>query len=247
MDDRVYQLNYAGHPVRYSFLEPKTRYMLRPLPRRVEGVPADVRATRELLELVRPQFPEDTTDSYLEYRCLIGLTGLSLLRFGCCVFHGVAFLWRGRAWLLTAPPETGKTTQFLNWQRLYPGEIEMISGDMPVMESREDGSVWVHPSSWNGKENITGTRSGRLAGVVLLRQGSEDRIAPLPVHDAIIPLMRQFIAVPETEGEIRALTGLTERLIKAAPLWELVNRGGNESTELLRRTLADSIGKEEDA
>ncbi len=243
MEKQVYQLNYAGHPVRYSFLEPQTRFLLHPLPRRVEGETWDVAATPELVERFRGEFPEDSSDSYVEYRCLIGLTAKSLLRFGCCVFHAVSFLWRGRAWLLTAPPETGKTTQFLNWQRLHPGEIAMISGDMPVLEGREDG-VWVHPSSWNGKESLRGKDSAPLGGLVLLEQGKEDRIFRLPPGELILPIFRQFMVVPETEEEILSLAKLMERLLTSAPCWKLVNRGGDASTELLRRTLAESLEKE---
>lgn len=244
MNDKVFELNYAGHPVRYAFLTRKTRTLLHPIPRAVEGVTADVAADRELIERVRPLFPADTEDSFLEYRCLIGLTAQRLLHFGCCVFHAVAFLWRGRAWLLTAPPGVGKTTQLLNWQRCYPGEIAVISGDMPVLEGREDGSVWVHPSSWNGKENLRGRQSAPLGGVVLLEQGSVDQICPLPQAEGILPLFNQFMVVPETEEEIHALAGLMEKMLTAAPCWRMVNRGGNESTALLRATLQNRFAEE---
>lgn len=244
MEKQIYELNYAGHPVRYSFLDPQTRFLLHPLPRRADGVCADVAATPELLEEVRAFFPEDTSDRYLEYRCMIGLTARTLLRYGCCIFHAVSFVWRERAWLLTAPPETGKTTQYLNWQRLHPGEITMISGDMPVLEGREDGSVWVHPSSWNGKEDYSSDQSAPLGGLVLLEQGSEDRIRPLLPKEAIMPLFKQFMVVPETEDEVLALTDLIGRMLTAVPCWKMVNRGGDASTELLRRTLAESIGEE---
>ena len=243
MKKRIFQLNYAGHPVRYSFLEATTRYRMRPWPRPVEGESFDVAADRELLERVRVYFPEGTADDYLEYRCMIGLTAQKLLEYGCCVFHAVSFVWKDRAWLLTAPPGTGKTTQYLNWQRLFPGEITMISGDMPVLESREDGSVWVHPSSWNGKENIFGNHSAPLGGLVLLEQGSEDRILPMTPHEAVVPLLRQFMTALETEEEILALAKLTERLLTAAPCWKMINLGGDASTRLLRETLLGSLEK----
>ena len=155
MAEKVYQMEYAGHPVTCRFLYPQTRYFFRPLPIRVEGVESDLCVTPELIELGRNFLESDSSDPYVEYRCLIELTGRWLLRFGCCIFHSVSFVWRDRAWLLTAPSGVGKTTQFLNWQRLFPGEITMISGDMPVIEAREDGSVWAHPSAWNGKEKLS--------------------------------------------------------------------------------------------
>lgn len=244
MADKVYQMNYAGHPVTCSFLYPQTRYYFHPLPKPVDGVEPDLRVTPDLIAEGRNYLTEESSDPYVEYRCFMELTGRRLLTFGCCVFHAVSFVWRDRAWLLTAPSGVGKTTQFLNWQRLFPGEITMISGDMPVLEGREDGSVWVHPSSWNGKENLFSRQYAPLGGLVLLEQGREDRIQPLQSAEAVIPLFMQFMAVPETENEIRALAKLMEQLLTAAPCWKLINRGGDASTELLRKTLADSIGKE---
>ena len=239
-----YQLNYAGNPLRVSFLDPGTRFLFRPLPQPVDGEP-DLRVSREFLEEIRPFLPPEAGDSFVEYRCLLGLTARFLLHYDCCIFHAVAFRWRDRAWLLTAPPGTGKTTQYLNWQRLFSGEIQMISGDMPILESREDGSVWVHPSAWNGKEKLRGAESAPLGGLVLLEQGKEDRIVPLSAQEGLVPLLRQFMVYTETEEEILRIAGLLERMLLTAPHWKMVNRGGDESTRLLRETLEQSIQETE--
>ena len=167
------------------------------------------------------------------------------LGVGNCVFHAAAFSWRGRAWLLTAPSGTGKTTQYLNWQRLFPGEIQMISGDMPILEAKQDGSLWVYPSSWNGKENIFGAPAAPLGGLVFLEQGKEDRMLPFPPHDAVIPLLRQFMVVPESEEEILQLTSLLERILVSVPCRKFVNLGGDASTILLRDTFSHFLAKED--
>lgn len=245
MAEKVYQMNYGGHPVRYSFLYPQTCAFLRPLPRLVQGVEPDITVTQELIDFVRHLFPDDTTDSFLEYRCLIGLTAQKLLQYGCCIFHAVSFVFQGRAWLLTAPPGTGKTTQFLNWQRLHPEEITMISGDLPVLAGRENGSVWVYPTSWNGKEDIGNRISAPLGGIIVLEQGSEDRIVPLPTSESVRPLFRQFMVRLETEEEILSLAKLLEQMLTAVPCWKMINRGGDESTELLRSTVLQHMKKEE--
>ena len=116
----------------------------------------------------------------------------------------------------------------------------MISGDMPALEARDDGSVWVHPSSWNGKENLSSGLSAPLGGLVLLEQGRENRIAPLSPAEGVAPVFKQFMALPETEEEILLLTQLEDRLLRAAPAWKLVNLGDDASTRLLRRTLEQS-------
>ena len=241
MAQEIYELHYAGHPVRVSFLYPETRYLFRSLPRLCRAEGADVSVSREHLEVSRASYPDGCTDAFIEYRCLMGQISRFLLRWDCCVFHAVAFRWRDRAWLLTAPPGTGKSTQYFNWSRLFPGEIRMISGDMPVLETREDGTVWVQPSSWNGKENLYGAAAAPLGGLVLLEQGREDRIRPLSIPEEVLPLLQQIMAYPETEEEIRAMARVLERALRAAPAWKLVNLGGDDSTRLLRQTLLQSM------
>jgi hypothetical protein len=239
MSEQIFQTEYAGHTVRYRFLVPATRLRFGPWLRRAEGGDADVSVTPERLELVRDLLGSGCTDEYAEFRTQTELSSHPLLKYGCCFFHAVSLCRQGRAFLLTAPSGTGKTTQFLNWQRLHPGEITMICGDMPVLEQRPDGRVWVHPSPWNGKESL-GSRShppAPLAGIVLLEQGDDNTIALLPVRDAIPALFSQFIVQPDTEEEILALSGLMDQMLRTVPVWKLTNRGDDASTELLRQTL----------
>lgn len=238
MKEEIFQIEYAGHPLRYRFVFPATRYHFHPWPRRAEGERFDVASTPERLALARRELPEKSTDAYVEYRSLIGLTAKELLKYDCCIFHCASFLWRGRAFLLTAPSGTGKTTQYLNWQRLFPGEITMICGDMPVLERREDGSVWAHPTSWNGKENIGNRITAPLGGIVLLAQGKENRISPLPAREAILPFFEQFIVRPDTEEQIRALARLLDQMLTKVPCFKFVNLGDEASTALLRETLS---------
>ncbi len=111
----------------------------------------------------------------------------------------------------------------------------MISGDMPALERKGD-AITVHPSPWNGKENIGSFLSAPLGGVVLLEQGRENRMERISTRKAIVALMRQFVADPSTEEEILALCAILDALLHR-PVWKLVNTGDLASTELLRKTL----------
>ncbi len=235
---KTYEVSYAGHTIRYSFVNPETKRCFRRFLQRSDSECFDVRATQGEIEQVRPLLPPDAKDAYVEYRALIGLTAKALLPYDCCIFHSASFVWQGRAFLLAAPSGTGKTTQYLNWQRLFPGEITMISGDMPVLERREDGSVWAHPTSWNGKENIGNRICAPVGGIVLLEQGKENRIRPLSAREAVMPFFEQFIVRPETEAEILALARLMDQMLQKAPCFRFVNQGDEASTALLRGTLA---------
>ena len=237
MSNRIYQVELAGHPLRVSFLYPETKPYFGRFLARDGGGSGEVRVSQAYWEYIRDILAEEATAGYVEFRCLPTLLATELLRFGCCILHGVSFVWEGRAYVLTAPSRTGKTTQFLNWQRLFPGEITMICGDMPVLEAREDGSVWVHPTPWNGKEKLGNPISAPLAGLVVLRQAEDNRIEPLTVREALTPLFTQFVARLETEEQIRALSRLMEQILRSVPVWKLSNLGDDASTLLLRETL----------
>lgn len=195
------------------------------------------------ISLARTMLPADSSDAYIEYRCLIELTAKELLKYDCCIFHSVSFVWRGFAWLLAAPSGTGKTTQYLNWQRLFPNEITMISGDMPVLERRNDGTIWAHPTTWNGKENIGNRISAPVAGIVILKQGTYNDIDLISPKEAIMPFFSQFMVRPESEEEIFALTRIMDQMLCNIPVWKMVNTGDDASTKLLKNIFMTQLNK----
>ncbi len=235
---KIYEVEYAGHPICYAFQRTETKRFFGRYLQRSNKTDYDIITTEQEIERMRPFFPEDSRDAYVEYRCLTALTARELHRYDCSIFHSVSFVWEGNTFLLTAPSGTGKTTQYLNWQRMFPDEITMISGDMPVLERREDGTVWAHPSPWNGKEKIGSRLCAPVAGIVLLEQGDENRILPLSARDAVMPFFEQFIVRPETEEQIRALARLMDQMLRNVPCFKFVNLGDDASTTLLRETLA---------
>jgi hypothetical protein len=241
---KIYEAIYAGHIIRFSFHHNETKRCFRTYLRPSESDDYDVRATESEIKRVQRLLPQDAKESYAEYRCLIGLTARELLKYDCCIFHSVSFLFQGQVFLLTGPSGVGKSTQYLNWQSEYPDEIMMISGDMPVLERRLDGSIWVHPTSWNGKENIGNKVSGPAAGIIILEQGKENRIERLIVRDAVLPVLEQFAVLPENEVQIRALGRIADQILRCIPVWKMVNTGDTDSTALLRAVLSKIIRTE---
>ena len=241
MKEQTFKINYAGNILHYSFTYPATRYQFHPWPCQADEINTGIHASHEQIDLARTLLPKGSPDPYVEFRALIGVTAKELLKYDCCIFHGVAFVWKGKAFLLTAPSGTGKTTQFLNWQRLFPDEITMICGDMPVLERRDDGNVWAHPSSWNGKENLGNRISAPIAGIIFLAQHSDNEIHRLSCKESLIPFFEQFIVRPDTEEQIRALSRIIDQILRRIPIWRLSNNGDDASTALLRNTLMEEI------
>ena len=242
MANGIYELNLAGHVLRYAFRRVRTKEYFYPLLHRSESPEWDILLTPEELEQAKTQVPPHFSEAYAEYHGLLVPTAQALHAFDCCIFHATAVVTAGGCWLLAAPSKTGKTTQYRNWLRLHPGELGIVSGDMPVLELRDD-SVWVHPSPWNGKERYRGFAPVRLAGVVLLKQGTENRIRPLTPREAIMPLFRQLAGRPETEEACLAVSRILEGVLRYGACWEFVNRGDDASTELLRAAIQKEDGR----
>ena len=240
---RIFEVNYAGIPVRYQFRNGRTApYFARGI-HLSESETFDIRMNDEEFAFFRNIHPEDTPDEYVEYKGLIYLTSRWLLSKQCCIFHATSFYWKDKAWLLTGKSGVGKTTQYMNWNRVFPNEISMISGDMPVLDFRGD-CIFVHPSPWNGKEGIYGTVSAELGGIVILKQADYNTVENTETKYGIQTLYRQYAIYPENEKEIHSIAALVQRMMEEIPVWICANNGSEESTCLLRDTLLEYLKKE---
>ena len=197
----------------------------------------DLAVTDEVWERHKNIEDAGISDAYSEFYALLGITSRVLLKHDKCLFHGAAFVWKEKAWIITAPSGTGKTTQLCLWKEQFGNEIEFINGDKPVIECRKDESVWVYPSPWNGKENFSGTKSGRLAGIIYLEQADHNEINRMDIRSSMIPIYRQFLYYGDYEDEIRAVGHMQDVILRNIPIWKLNNLGDKDSAVLTYNTL----------
>lgn len=187
-------------------------------------------------------YPPESTEAYVEYMELCPALSSALLPFGRVIFHAVAFLWRGRAWLLTAPSGTGKSTQYCQWKLLYGDQLQIINGDKPILYTRE-GEVYVTSSPWTGKEMMSQQLTAPLGGIICLEQAEENRIRRLSTREAVGPLYAQFLFDCAGPEEVHAVCRLEEAMLRR-PVWLLENRGDADSARLCHQTLEDWLAGE---
>ncbi len=185
-----------------------------------------------------------STLAFSEYSLLMGQAADRMLGTGRCLFHGAAFCWNQKAYLFTAPSGTGKSTQLKNWIRLYKDEIQIIDGDKPVLRFFDDGSIMVSPSPWNGKERWRGDPhlAVPLAGIIYLRQGTENRIHKMTVKEAVLPIFSQFLFTARDKESVFHISGHEEQMLETVPVWELINLGDLESARVTRKELLRKEG-----
>lgn len=189
----------------------------------------------------------DSTNGIIESYLLIGLLTRYLLPFRSCIFHSVAFRWHGLVWLLCAPSGTGKTTQLRHWLNLYGEEIDLVSGDKPVLAFSPEGTVTVYASPWNGKECLRGSGSGPLGGILYLQQDDHNEIRLAEKKRMIFPLFNEFLFFVENREEILAVGALEDTLLRRYPMWILQNVGNEASAVLTHDTLARWLAEKEQA
>ena len=176
-------------------------------------------------------------DAYGEYSLLSLQTSIALFEYQRFIFHSVAMRWHEKAWLLTAPPGVGKSTQYKNLKELYPDEVDIISGDRPVIQIMEDQSIMVHPSPWNGKENWHGADAAPLSGIIILKQGQENAIKPLTAKEAAMGVFMSVFHSYDDEQTVRKAAKMATALLKHTPVWLLTNMGDYDSSILLYKTM----------
>lgn len=233
-------MRLAGIPVRFLCYSEKTiQFLKRYLPEDVSPeTEADITIDARNLAIDQDAMNEVLERPYSEYCELIALASDSLMRTGRCFYHGAVFVWKGMAWMLTAPSGTGKTTQFRNLSALCGREIFCLNGDKPALEFRSDRRIMVHDSPWRGKEGWG--RSGTsypLAGVFYLGQGDHNEVRELPYKAWLVPIYCQFFSSRTTEESLRYLAEFERSLMKNVPICFLINRGDMESSRLLYRTM----------
>lgn len=165
----------------------------------------------------------------------------ALLHKNCCIFHGAAFLWREKAFILTAASGVGKTTQLRHWQKLCGDELVVMNGDKPVLKA-EDNLIMVYPSPWKGKECLGDDNIiAPLGGIIYLEQAMENRICRMTAREAVEPLIRRFLSSFDTEEITLAACKFEDSLLKSVPVWRLRNEGDILSAMLTMETLRKEV------
>ena len=176
-------------------------------------------------------------NAYNEYSAFSYSVSDALLGMDFCIMHAAALRRGDKAYLITAPSGVGKSTQVRTLTELYPDEFTVISGDRPVLEAKDDGTVFVHPSPWNGKEGWAGAGPAPLSGIIMLERGEENRVVQIAAKQAAVNIFTAIFQTAENEGNVLAAAAFAEKLLNCASVWRFTNAGVPDSTRLLYETL----------
>ena len=231
-----YRIEIDGHSICYSFREEHT---------------VDYFSVK--LDVVNDPYddiiviPKDAVDQYIRQfessrgyaECMNALYMASnvLLDAGYCAFHAVALMVNGKGYLIAAESGVGKSTQYMNLKKLYPDVVEIINGDKPFLQFKDDQKVILHTSPWRGKERFGSDLRCELDSIILLRQADENCLTKVDPKNAVVRCLRQFLYYPDSMEVIRKVCNLERRLLNQIPVFMFSNTGDLSSSELLYKKL----------
>ncbi len=183
---------------------------------------------------------EQEITPFTEYSLLSIPASEQLMVYGGCIFHAAAFRWRDRAWLIAAQSGVGKSSRLKTLMEKWPEEVSVINGDKPALLCREDGSVLVCPSPWNGKEGWHGAEAAPLGGIFILQRGEEDLIRPADNVEKAVLVFLSVIHSWKDEETLRLAGKMADRVGRSVPVWHLTGYDIAQSTQLI----CDELRKE---
>lgn len=236
----AFPVELAGKSMTWAFRFPQTAGYLRPwLGAPLDDVPPD--ALRVTDEDFAAWDGRGISCSAVGEADLICIPASEALMPDGCVFHAAAIRFMNHAFLIAAGSGVGKSTQVKTLRELYLSEVGVISGDKPILRCREDGSIVVHPSPWNGKEGWRGADAAPLGGIFLLRRGEKNAMEPLSPAQASAWVFMQIFQSYRDGDSIHRAGETAERILRSAPVWMMTNKGVPDSTRLMYETMLQEV------
>lgn len=172
------------------------------------------------------------------YQCsnaLSPILGLdyAMMRCSCMFLHSSLVRYQGKAILFSGPSGIGKSTQADLWKQHLGAEV--LNGDKSCIAKRDDG-FHACGSPYAGSSDIFLREEAPIAGIVLLKQGSENRITRVAGRYAFVALYAQLLANTWDSGYTDRICQLLDELLANIPVYELTCTPDESAVILVRDT-----------
>jgi hypothetical protein len=157
-----------------------------------------------------------------------------IVQSGGVVFHAAGLDDNARGFVLAGHSGAGKTTQVKLWS-CEPGVVAMSDDRIAVRVERS--GAWCYGTPWGGTANVGNNHAARLAAIVVLDQGPDNRIERLSPA-AAAPLLSARCFLPYWDRTLMTLALATLRVIlETVPVYYLVCRPERAVIRLIRSVL----------
>lgn len=194
-----------------------------------------ITTTQADIDYERKKADRTCDDAYLETLAVYRLLAEALVEKNVLLLHGSAVAVDGWGYLFTAKSGTGKSTHTRLWRQLLGERAVMVNDDKPLVAVTDHG-IWVYGTPWDGKHRLSADMAVKLAGICLLRQGTDNEICPVTPEEAYPALLGQILRPREPAALERMLT-LTEQLTRQTPLYAMSCTMEPEAARLAYETM----------
>lgn len=171
----------------------------------------------------------------LSARVILESAGLFdlLADFGMLILHSAYIVTQeGEGILFSGPSGAGKSTQAELW-RQYAG-AQVINGDRSLIRPA-DGTA--HGILYSGTSGICRNVSAPLRAIVLLVQGTENRVYPLRPQETFARLLNQCAYYPWAADSASRMTELVAQLMNTVPVYGMECRKEESAVRVLETQL----------
>lgn len=134
------------------------------------------------------------------------------------LMHGALVAWKRAGYIFTAPSGTGKTTHVRLWEKYLGSDAEIINGDKPILEVKEDEIV-AYGTPWAGKERLQKNTCVPVRGICFLRQSEINTIHRLSKKEALLLLLPQIYIMSDFQKAGKTLELFSE-VLERIPIYE---------------------------
>ena len=159
------------------------------------------------------------TDPFLERAAIQRAFAEHLIDHDTLLLHGSTVAVDGAAYLFTARSGTGKSTHTRLWREVFGPRAVMVNDDKPFLQLRPEG-VLACGSPWSGKHGLDSNVTLPLNGICILERGTENRIRPMAVEEALPMLLHQSYH-PLIHAKAARSEDLVRSLAQRIPLWHM--------------------------
>lgn len=158
-----------------------------------------------------------------------------LLQNNALILHSASIIVKGKAIIFTAPSGTGKTTQTNLWHK-YMDKVEDLNGDRTLLQKM--GQKWFACGfPLYGGVLRCEQKAVPIAGIVIIRQGKEDKVKELSIIKKV-SLLYSEITVPAIESfAVNRVMDLVEDLVKNITVIQLDCTMKKDAVTVLKQRL----------
>lgn len=154
------------------------------------------------------------------------------------VLHSSSILYRGRAWLFSAPSGIGKSTHADLWHSLLDAPI--LNGDLNLL-AFQDGKPIIHGIPWCGTSGIFNPETYPLGGIIFLKQAKEDFVEELSSDKKQLFLLQRLISPSWNQHMQEQNLQFAENLAKHILICRLHCTKKPSAMEAIRRKIEGSM------